>query len=59
MNFDSKFGAWVSFHTASLQSWKIQENLGRTVVVLPLLAPGCMTIFFIEVAIRKSLEKTK
>jgi len=37
MNFGSKFGAWVSFHAAILQSWKFQENLGRRVAVLPLL----------------------
>jgi len=41
MNFGSKFGAWVSFHTAMLQSRKIQENLGPTVVVLPLVS--CIT----------------
>ena len=35
-NFGSIFGARVSFHTAILQSWEFQENLGRTVVVLPL-----------------------
>jgi len=35
MNSGSKFGSQVSFHTAILQSWKFQENLGRTVVVLP------------------------
>jgi len=34
MNIGSKFGAWVSFHTAILQSWKFQENLRRAVVVL-------------------------
>jgi len=32
----SKFMAWVSFHTAILQSRKCQDNLGRTVIVLPL-----------------------
>jgi len=30
----SELGAWVSFHSAILQSWKFQENLGRTVVAL-------------------------
>jgi len=37
VNFGSKFEAWVSFHTAILQSWKFQENLGRIVVVLPFI----------------------
>jgi len=35
IKFGRKFGAWVSFHTATLQSWKYQDNLGRTVAVLP------------------------
>ena len=30
------FGAWVSIHTATMQSSKFQESLGRTVAVLPL-----------------------
>ena len=34
MNFGSKFGTWVIFHTAILQSWKFQENRGWTVVSL-------------------------
>ena len=33
MNFGSKFGAWVSSHTAILQSWKFLENLRRTFVI--------------------------
>ena len=36
MNIGSKFGAWVSFHTAVLKPWKFQENLGWIVVVTPL-----------------------
>jgi len=38
MNIGSKFRAWVYLHSAILQSSKFQENLGRTAVVLPLLA---------------------
>jgi len=38
MNFGGKFVAWVFFHTAISQSRKFQENLRRTVVVLPLRA---------------------
>jgi len=45
MNVGSKFGAWVS--TAILQSWKFQENLERTVVVLPLLAEVHYKRFFL------------
>jgi len=37
INFGCKFGDWVSFHTAILQFWKSQENLGRAVVEFPLL----------------------
>jgi len=40
MTFSCKFGAWVSFHTAILQSWKFQQNLGQTVVALPLQVYG-------------------
>jgi len=36
IDFGSMIGAWVSFHTVIFQSWKLQENLGRTFVVLPL-----------------------
>jgi len=36
MNFGNKFGAWVFFHTAFLQYWEFQENLGQTVAELPL-----------------------
>jgi len=32
-NFFITFGAWVSFHTAILQSCKFTENLARTVVL--------------------------
>jgi len=50
INFGSKFGAWVSFQTDILQSRKFKENLGRTVVVLPLLDKcnlrfGCRNAF--------------
>jgi len=38
MNLSNKFRTWVPSHTAILQSCRFQENLGRTVVVLPLLA---------------------
>jgi len=38
MNFGSEVGAWVSFHTDILLSLKFQENLGQTVLALPLLA---------------------
>ena len=40
MNSGGKFGSWVSFYTTTFKSWKFKENLGRTVVVLPLLVRG-------------------
>jgi len=40
INFGSKFGAWVSFHAAIMQSLKFQENLVRTAGVLALSGFG-------------------
>ena len=54
----SKFGAWVSFHTYILLSRKFQENLGRTVVVIPMLAenPTIFLITFFQAYSRLSLN---